>query len=227
MKIKDYCIVNNGIKPTNNEDNIYANGFFLSRYNDGINNYESKINSTRNELVYAIFDGIGGLSNGELASFIGVSNVNNGIKYINKKLLEIKKEQNIELGTTCCIARIKGSMMHLEQVGDSPVYIYSNSKLIKFIEKNNDSNLLDNYLGNNNDIYILNNDIKLKRNDIVLMCSDGLSSLLNDEEIISILKSNNDIKFMSYKLVNEALKKGGNDNISIIILKIEKFLGLV
>ena len=225
MKIYDYCLVHKGIKPSNNDDNIYLNGYYLPRVNDGLDNYKININNTNKELVYGVFDGTGGLSNGDYASFIGVSNIDKGIKYINSKLLEIKHNELIDLGTTASIAKINKNNLLLEIVGDSPVYIYRNNKLYKYIQSNI-NNLLDNYIGKSEDINIINYNIKLKNKDIIIICSDGLSSMIEDTKIEEILSSSKDIKFITNKLLNSALKNGGVDNISIITLKAEKVLGI-
>lgn len=226
MRIIDYCVVHKGIKPINNDDNIYLNGYFLPRINDGLDNYKVKINNTSKELIYAVFDGIGGLGNGEYASSVASTNIIKGLNYINSKLLEIKHSEFIDLGTTASIVKINKNNLSIEQVGDSPVYIYSNNKLSKYIEKKDNTNLLDNYLGKQENIIIEKNNIKLKNKDIIVICSDGLSSMVSDTDIEKIISSSNDVKYITNKLLNESLKNGGNDNVSIIVLKIEKLLGI-
>ena len=226
MKIIDYCVVHKGIKPLNNDDNIYLNGYFLPRINDGLDNYKLKINNNSKELVYAVFDGIGGLGNGDYASNVASTNITKGLTYINNKLLEIKHNEFIDLGTTASIVKINKNNLYIEQVGDSPVYIYSNNKLYKYIEKKDNNNLLDNYLGKQENIIIEKNSMKLKNKDIIVICSDGLSSMISDTKIEEIISSSYDIKYITNKLLNEALKNGGNDNISIVTLKVEKILGI-
>ena len=61
--------------------------------------------------------------------------------------------------------------------------------------------------------------IELKPGDILLLCSDGLTDLLTDEEIAVILtKDNNEINEIADSLVAEANNRGGRDNISLILL---------
>lgn len=52
--------------------------------------------------------------------------------------------------------------------------------------------------------------------DILLLCSDGLSDMLTDDEIESIL--DNEKGDVAYKVLDEAKKKGGEDNISIVLI---------
>ena len=61
--------------------------------------------------------------------------------------------------------------------------------------------------------------VELKPGDILLLCSDGLTDLLTDEEIAAILtKDNNEINEIADSLVAEANNRGGRDNISLILL---------
>lgn len=62
---------------------------------------------------------------------------------------------------------------------------------------------------------------KLKSGDILLLCSDGLTNMLTDEEIAAIVKKdNNDIHGAADSLVAEANSRGGRDNISLILITI-------
>ena len=57
-------------------------------------------------------------------------------------------------------------------------------------------------------------------NEMLLLCSDGLTTMLSDDEIKRIFEFNNgDIEKISQELVEVANKKGGRDNISLIIIK--------
>ena len=229
--IEEYVLVHKGLGNKKNQDNVFVNGFYLDKENDGIKNYIKKDNKKIDNLVYGVFDGIGGLKQGEYASYIGVSflkkyNKNNTIKNIltkiNNELLKIKKEEKIDMGTTASIVKVKNNKLIINQVGDSPIYILSNGKLIKFIEQENSVNLLDNYLGKNKRLSIKQSSYELKNNDKILICSDGLSSAVGDLEIEYYLSESNDIKYICSKLMNYALMDGGKDNISIIALKVKK-----
>lgn len=56
----------------------------------------------------------------------------------------------------------------------------------------------------------------------ILMCSDGLSDEVSDEEIASILANNNDSKVAVEKLIEAALKNGGKDNITAVLVDAPK-----
>lgn len=55
------------------------------------------------------------------------------------------------------------------------------------------------------------------QNDFVLICSDGLTSMLDDKEIFDTIK-NNDLKSSIIKFIERANEKGGYDNISVILI---------
>ena len=64
--------------------------------------------------------------------------------------------------------------------------------------------------------------IKLNPRDVLLLCSDGLTDMLSDEEIESVIqKYRNNLPVTADKLIHEANDKGGIDNISVILIEYE------
>ena len=61
--------------------------------------------------------------------------------------------------------------------------------------------------------------VELNRGDIVLMCSDGLTNMLEDEEIRMIVSGQRDIIEKAQKLVVAANNNGGKDNIAVILIE--------
>jgi PPM family protein phosphatase len=57
--------------------------------------------------------------------------------------------------------------------------------------------------------------------DVYLLCSDGLSGMVKDEEISAIATSENDLDVMCEKLIGEANKNGGVDNITVVAVRVE------
>ncbi|RKQ37435.1 Stp1/IreP family PP2C-type Ser/Thr phosphatase [Oceanobacillus halophilus] len=60
--------------------------------------------------------------------------------------------------------------------------------------------------------------ITVEEGDILLLCSDGLTDKLLDEELLEIIKQNEDLEKASKELVQLANNRGGEDNISLILL---------
>lgn len=61
----------------------------------------------------------------------------------------------------------------------------------------------------------------LTQNDIILICSDGLYSMVSNDEIINILKLDVNLKSKTEQLINLANKNGGQDNITVTLINIE------
>ena len=226
--IKDYVVVNIGLTSNINQDNIYCNGIYLNENNNGINNYKIKTSKLSNN-IYAVFDGIGGLSNGQLASYISSNilskskdkNINDILNTINNNIIEYNKNNNTNIGTTASIVKISKSGIDISEVGDSPVFILHDNEVTKIVEHDSNDNMLNNYLGCNN-LNIKNTNIKLRNKGKILICSDGLTKEVGINEIEYFLKHDNNLKYIGDKLVNFALKNGGKDNISIILIEYSK-----
>ena len=61
--------------------------------------------------------------------------------------------------------------------------------------------------------------VKLEEGDLILMCTDGLTNMLEDEEIRMILDGARDIVEKAEELVRRANENGGMDNISVILIE--------
>jgi serine/threonine protein phosphatase PrpC len=55
--------------------------------------------------------------------------------------------------------------------------------------------------------------------DLLLLCSDGLNTMLSDEEINAVLGRSTDLKELAQQMVREANRKGGVDNITVILAR--------
>ncbi|MBR4953303.1 MAG: Stp1/IreP family PP2C-type Ser/Thr phosphatase [Oscillospiraceae bacterium] len=62
-------------------------------------------------------------------------------------------------------------------------------------------------------------DLKLRDGDKVLLCSDGLTNLVSDEEIASVLMKNPELENACLKLVTLALQRGAPDNVTVVLVE--------
>lgn len=141
------------------------------------------------------------------------------------------------MGTTVVAATCLGKYLQIANVGDSRLYIINEE--IRQITRDHslveemvrmggldreaarnhpDKNIITRAIGARDTIEIDFFHEELKSGDIVLMCSDGLTNMLEDEEIGRILKSQGTIEERAEKLVEEANSNGGKDNIAVIII---------
>ena len=60
-------------------------------------------------------------------------------------------------------------------------------------------------------------DEDLRKGDILLLCSDGLSNMVEDEEIEKIIKSGRELPKIAMVLIERANRNGGKDNIAVVL----------
>ncbi len=145
-----------------------------------------------------------------------------------------------EMGTTITAAMIRKKQLAVANVGDSSLYIFRNGKLEKVTRdhtlaekmvadgllKNEDkkssgyNHILTRALGIQEEVKIDNFEHQLYRGDLVLLCSDGLTDMLDDNEIETLLNQEENVQKSLDTLLDTALTKGGYDNITIILLRI-------
>jgi PPM family protein phosphatase len=67
-----------------------------------------------------------------------------------------------------------------------------------------------------------NQGAQLKTGDILLMCSDGLTDMVWDDEILRLVTTRNALKSAAEDLVDRANERGGHDNITVILIGVPK-----
>lgn len=164
--------------------------------------------------------------------------IRNAIEYANLTIYEKSKEfKDLEnMGTTIDICLVIASKIYIGHVGDSRVYrkrkdffrklttdhsyvqkLVSDGTITKEEAYNHPKkNMLTKALGSPN---LVEPDVMVKgfqKDDVILMCSDGLTNMLRDEEIVNII--NEDPIQACNKLVDKANENGGYDNITAIII---------
>lgn len=145
-----------------------------------------------------------------------------------------------EMGTTITAAMIRMKQLFVANVGDSSLYIFRNQKLkkitrdhtlaekmvtdglLKYEDKKSSgyNHILTRALGIQEEVLIDNFEHRLYTGDLVMLCSDGLSDMLDDNEMETILNQEENLQKSVDTLLDTALKKGGYDNITIILLRI-------
>lgn len=159
----------------------------------------------------------------------------------NSALLgEARRQTDLEgMGTTFVVATILDKELFVANIGDSRLYVIHNEmkqitedhSLVEAMVKTGEikrsearvhpnKNIITRALGANEEVEPDFFEVSLKEGDIVLMCSDGLTNMLEDETIEQILRENEDLETAAATLVMHANQNGGKDNIAIIIIKV-------
>ena len=168
--------------------------------------------------------------------------ISEAVTKVNTMLLEKAKESPdyTGMGTTLVVATIKDEMLRVANVGDSRLYVIGTDgirqitrdhslveemvlagKLSKSEARTHArKNVITRAIGGEEQVEPEMFSIDLKENSKVLMCSDGLTNMLEDAEILSIVRNNSNIEDAARMLIDRANENGGKDNISVIIVEL-------
>lgn len=155
---------------------------------------------------------------------------------VRKKSFEC--EELAGMGTTMVCATCVGDCLQVANVGDSRLYIIDDeirqvTKDHSYVEEmirmggldresartHPKKNIITRAIGAEDSVVADYFTVKLQPGSIVLMCSDGLTNMLEDEEIRMILKGQRDIVEKAEELVKAANNNGGKDNIAVILIE--------
>jgi len=144
------------------------------------------------------------------------------------------------MGATLTGAAIKGDKLDLVQVGDSRAYVMRGTQIRlatkdqslvqqlvdvgQISEEEAETHMFRNVilqaLGAQTDLTPATARIQIRQGDMLLLCSDGLSGKLRNEEIRQIVSdSNQDLGAACQALVAEANNRGGEDNITVVLAR--------
>lgn len=157
------------------------------------------------------------------------------------RLVRARAQESADLegmGTTVVAATCEGNSLCVANVGDSRLYV-ANHREIRQITKDHswvaemvrrggmgkeearnhpDRNIITRAVGADEDVRADFFTVQLKEGDLILMCTDGLTNMLEDEEIRMILDGARDMVEKAEDLVDAANERGGRDNISVILI---------
>ena len=164
--------------------------------------------------------------------------IRHAIETANTEIIEqAQKDEKLRgMGTTMVVATIVGQYAYVANVGDSRLYLI-NDKIrqlskdhslveemvrlggIKAEEARNhpDKNIITRAIGVKENVEPDIYEYRLKKGDIILMCTDGLSNMVEDEDMFNIVKGSRDVVEAVQMLIEKANSNGGRDNIGVIV----------
>ena len=183
----------------------------------------------------------------ELVSFVSrsvdnepVRTLQGGITLANSLIYAKANEEEdySGMGTTVVAATISDGFLTAANVGDSRLYIINNEirqitrdhslveelAVMGAIERGSDAykrkkNIITRAVGIERDVRPDFYDEKLQNGDYILLCSDGLTNMVDDDEILSLVTGNGSVEHKARELVRKANEHGGSDNIAIILIR--------
>jgi PPM family protein phosphatase len=144
------------------------------------------------------------------------------------------------MGTTVVAGLLDGKILSLAHVGDSRAYLYRKGQLLRLTDDHSWvheqvaagilteeeakshplKNVVTRALGGGPSVSPDLQELTFETGDIFIFCSDGLTTMLSDEEIRDSVASESDPKKLCESLVELANEKGGVDNITVVVAKI-------
>lgn len=170
-----------------------------------------------------------------------VSLLKRALVYASNELYkEAEKDRDkMGMGTTMVAAVFQDKTLYVANIGDSRLYIINDDikqitmdhslveELIRNgqLERNKgrnhpEKNIITRAMGSRDEAMPDFFELQLNDGDKVLLCSDGLSNMVEDDEIRDIVIDSPDLEDTVSSLISRANYYGGNDNISVIIISI-------
>lgn len=166
--------------------------------------------------------------------------IKNAIHYSNNIVRELSlQEEFYMMATTIVMALVYESEAFVANVGDSRCYLFGEKGLFQitkdhtFVQELIDKELITleeakthqekswitRAIGLEIDVEIDFYKHTLEKDDLLILCSDGLNSMLDDEEIEEIIKKHITVEYIVSELIQKALDKGGLDNVTVLCAK--------
>lgn len=239
-----YCIqyssiTHVGLRRNQNQDNMVCNGNLIAKDTTSSEIVCGKIN-VKHDIIFGVFDGMGGAQCGEKASMLAAKTAE-GIDVTQGKVegfLDYCMKANAAIcsyrmanklasvGTTAAVLVFSPHNISLCNLGDTKIFRISKNRIEQIsadhiMQFPGGKRYLTQNLGSSDSLdlrpYIAFGEYK--RGDQYLICSDGLTDMVRENEIMQIIKENRFGDAVPM-LLNAALTQGGKDNITIILCKV-------
>lgn len=240
--MKSFSVTDIGKKRSVNQDYLYCNENAVGKFPnlfivaDGMGGHRAGDYASRlcvNKVIEAV----------EASHMVTpVSIFDEAIEFANRAVYgEAADNEEYEgMGTTFVGAVLYDKTLYVANIGDSRLYVLSDKfhqitedhSLVEEMVKNGEirkdearshpnKNIITRALGTGKTVVADYFELELKEGDIVLLCSDGLTNMVEDEEIAHILRQyKTELKSAGEKLVMRANEYGGKDNIAIVLVQI-------
>ena len=175
------------------------------------------------------------------ADFNPIKVIRHAIEAANTEIIDqAQRDEGLRgMGTTMVVATIVGNYAYVANVGDSRLYVVQGQicqvtrdhslvqEMVRLGEINAeearnhpDKNIITRALGAEKTVDVDFFDLKLEPGNTILMCSDGLSNMVEDRKMEEIITNpDKDITWKGDTLIREANQNGGKDNIAVILIE--------
>ncbi len=187
-------------------------------------------------LAAGVFDEVGPTDEPPEAELTGI------LKEANRRIYELaaSDEAHRGMGTTLTAAKVVGDEVSLGHVGDSRAYLLRDGRLEQLTrdhslvaelertgqitaeaaENHPQRSIITRALGPESSVEVDTYTITGRDGDIFLICSDGLTGMVGDEELGALLRAPTSLEETAEELVRAANQSGGRDNITVVLFRL-------
>jgi len=179
--------------------------------------------------------------NGDLADNDIIHWCRTAIEAANLSVMEGRVSEGNDMGSTVVAAVVKDNMAHIVHVGDSRAYrldvdgklerltrdhsLVEQLVLAKHITESEARthkrrNVVYRTMGEKEDVEVEIRSFELQPGDRLILCSDGLNSMIEDGQITAIVRQSPSLMDAARRLVDAANDAGGDDNITVVVVEI-------
>ncbi len=166
--------------------------------------------------------------------------INEAIQLANRGIIKEASEhaEMYGMGTTVVVTTIIDEYAYTANVGDSRLYLYDgglkqitrdHSLVMEMVrlgeiskeeaKTHPDRHIITRAVGASDELNVDFFDYQMPPDSMILMCSDGLCTMVEDEEIQKVMAGSSDLEDKAKELIEEANSNGGKDNIAVVIVK--------
>jgi len=230
-----FALSDRGRVRSHNEDSCYADGrlFIVA---DGVGGHQAGEVASRTT-VAMVSSALQKVVPSEVEE-----KVRETVRGANRKLLDLaQQDQGLSgMATTLALVLLLDHLAYVASAGDSRVYLLRDTRLQQITrdhsvvaEMQREGQLTEeearihpyrsvitNVIGAEEEIYIDFFQIQLRKGDQLLLCTDGLNSMLQDQEIEALMNAAGGPQKICRRLVEAANKAGGHDNTTVIVIRV-------
>ena len=200
--------------------------------------------------LFAVADGMGGAQAGEVASKLAAgavkehgADVESLVQEANRRVHQrsLEDPNTSGMGTTLTVAAVEDGVISIGHVGDSRAYLVRDGNLEQLTEDHSlvgelmrtgklsaeeagshpQRSMITRALGTDPNVDVDIFSVEPRVGDLFLLCSDGLTSMVDDREILRLVgEKRGDLQELVKVLIKAANKGGGEDNITVVAFEI-------
>ncbi len=162
----------------------------------------------------------------------------------NRRIFELaaSERERAGMGTTLTAAYLDDSQLAIAHVGDSRAYLFRDDALQRLTQDHSlvdelvrrgklteeeaaehpQRSIITRALGPEPNVDVDTWTYPVRDGDLLLLCSDGLTSMISEERVSEILADAGDLELAAQALIDEANRAGGRDNITVVLCRLEE-----